>query len=110
MNDRRNYDQNGFGRRDYDKSFESMCLHCDLRQEVKTKVSWKLFIAIIGGILAIVGTFLGIGSTAAVNGAERMIDTSKATLEAIHKVSERTARIEARQEILMRRVSDLDEQ
>jgi len=114
MNERRDYENNGFGwhqeerRRDYDHSLEAMCLHCDLRREVNSKVSWKLFILIIGGILTITGTFLGIASNAAINGAERMLDTSKATLEAIHVVGERTAKIEARQEILMNRVADID--
>jgi len=108
MNERRDYDGNGRGRRDYDNSMESFCLHCDLRKEMNSKVSWKLFILIIGGILTISGTILGIGTNIAAKGAERMLNTSQETLTAIHGIGERTARIEARQELIMNKVDDLD--
>jgi len=106
-NDRRDFDKNGLGwhqkyrRRDYDKDMESFCLHCDLRKEVSGKVSWKMFFIIIGGILTIIGTIAGIGAPIASNGIEKMVNTSQATLQAIHDVSERTTRIETRQEIIM---------
>ena len=104
MNERRDYKSNGRGRRDYDKSFEAMCLHCNLREEVNTKVSWKHLLAIFGIIGAIVSAVLTFTIPPAVHGVERMRDTSKATLDAVYKVSERTARIETRQEIIMDRV------
>ena len=48
MNERRDYEINGRGRRDYDKNFESICLHCDLRKEVATKTQEPTYPSIGG--------------------------------------------------------------
>lgn len=110
MNERRDYDKNGIGwhqdkrRRDYDKEFAAHCINCDLRQEVKTKVSWKHF-TIIG---AVVGFFIGIGLyigiPQAIHGAERMIDTSKETLAAVQTVKEKVIELDVKQAIIIRRL------
>jgi hypothetical protein len=102
MTDKRDYRANGLGRRDYDNYFAAHCLSCDLRKEVKTKLSWRHYIMITGGILAILGTVLGVGAKVATTGVVRMLDTQKETLNAVHKVSERASRIETRQEAIMK--------
>lgn len=106
MAERRDPENSGaLGRRDYDDDFAIHCLNCDLRKEVKEKVSWKLFIIIISGILAIAGAFISLGTNAAVNGVQSMISTSKETLKAIHDVGDRTTRIEAKQETIINRLN-----
>jgi hypothetical protein len=68
---------------------------------VKTKLSWKHYIWITGGILAIFGAVLGIGAKVATTGVVRMLDTQKETLTEVHKVSERASRIETKQQIML---------
>lgn len=105
--DERRLPENGLGRRDYDRNMEAFCLHCDLRKEVQTKVSWKLFVLILGGVMTGIGALVSIGAPIASEGLQKMVDTSKETLTAVHSVSERITRIETRQDIIMDDVKEL---
>lgn len=51
MQERRDYNTNGRGRRDYDTNFADICLHCDLRQEVFGMK--KVFLAGVGAMVTI---------------------------------------------------------
>jgi hypothetical protein len=74
-------------------------MNCGLREEVKNKLSWKHYIWITGGILAIIVTFLGVGVKVAITGVTRMLDTSKRTLEIINEVK-------TNQRVLMYRIGE----
>lgn len=105
IKERRNYRKNGHGRRSYDRNFLEHCLSCDLREEVNKKLSIKIFGIFVAFIVAI----LGIGASIAGIGLNNFADTSKATYEAVSGIKERTARMEARQEIIVDRLKDIDE-
>jgi len=72
-----------------------------MKEMEKSKVDWKRFVWIVSGILAICGAILAIGSKIAFEGATRMLDTSKQTLDAVHLISERTVKIETEQRVMM---------
>lgn len=106
--ERRDYEKNGIGwhqperRRQYDTTFLGHCISCDLRNEVKTKMSWRHFTVVMGIIGAFISAIIAVSAPTAVRGFERLVDTNKETLEAVHKISDRTSRIETRQEMIMK--------
>ena len=53
---------------------------------MRKKISWKVGICIVGGIMAIVGTLLAIGAPLLADGIRMQIKTSKDTLNAVHRI------------------------
>jgi hypothetical protein len=66
--------------------WEKYCLKCDVRTEMKRKVSWTVFAWIIGGLLAIGAVFAGIFVPIVSTGAKSMIETSQKTLTVVHRI------------------------
>jgi hypothetical protein len=97
VTEQRDYEKNGLGRRTYDNKFLEHCLSCDLRKEVKSKLSLKVFAIFISSLIALTG----IAVTIAGLGARSMIETSKQTLEVVHQVSVDVATIQVKQQILI---------
>jgi hypothetical protein len=96
MIERRDHVKNGFGRRPYDKFLEH-CMNCDLREEVKSKLSLKVFAIFITSLIALTGIVVTIAGL----GAKGMIETSKKTLEVVHQVSVDVATIQVKQQLLI---------
>lgn len=105
MVEKRDYKGNNFGRRPYDKNLATMCLQCDLRREVKEKVSWKHLVIILGIIGSIIGAGLSISMPPAIHGIERMMETSKSTLNAINTVNAKVIVIETKQQTILNRLN-----
>ena len=80
------------------------CLKCGLREEIKTKMSWKHFTIVMGTIGTIVGTILYLIVPAGVHGIERIVDTNKATLEAIHDVERQVIKLDVKQQSILNRL------
>jgi hypothetical protein len=97
MTERRNHAKNGLGRRTYDNKFLEHCLNCDLRKEVKGKLSLKVFAIFISSLVALTA----IAVTIAGMGARGMIETSKQTLQVVHQVSIDVAKIQVKQQTLI---------
>ena len=65
-------------------NFSDYCLKCDMREEMRKKISWKVFAWIIGGIMLIAGSIFAIGASVAIESGKLIIENSKEQLEAIH--------------------------
>lgn len=91
-------------RRKVDRDFAEMCLDCDLRNDVKEKLSVKIFGIFVASMVALLGLILGVGGF----GVTRILRNSDLALNALHQVEQRTARIEAKQEVLLRRYQLFD--
>lgn len=106
MEEKRNYTENGRGRRDYDKDFANFCLHCDMRREVETKVSWKHFVFIFGGALTIIALALTIGGSLAATGWQDYSTSMQTSIRNIrngtNELVRTTERIETKQEFILR--------
>ena len=69
---------------------------------MRKKISWKVGILIVGGIMAIVGSLLAIGVPILADGITMQIKTSSDTLNAVH-------RIEVTQSAMSERIKQLEE-
>ena len=82
-----------------ERDFYEHCMVCDLRTDVKEKLSVKIFGIFVASMVALLAIMFGVGGI----GVDRIVKNSDLALEAIHQIEQRTARIEAKQEILLQR-------
>ena len=73
------------------------CMGCDVRTELKRRITWTVFICIVGGITAIAGVVITVTAPMAVTGVTRMMDNTANTATAVH-------RMEITQEVLKEKI------